>query len=241
MIIYPAIDLLDGQVVRLAKGDFATAKVYSADPIEQARNISSAGASWMHVVDLNGARDGKNAQGALIQKILSAASLNIQVGGGIRTLEQAIQWIEKGVKRVVVGSLAVTNPTATSQILKELEPSRVTLALDVKIANGVAVAATHGWKDDGGKKLEDLLNFYSDQGLEHLLCTDISRDGMLTGPNTELYVGLKQKFPTLQIQASGGISSLEDLKGLKEKGIHGAITGRALYEGRFTLEEALTC
>lgn len=242
MNLYPAIDLIDGRCVRLAQGDFNRVSHYSPSPLDVAADYARRGAKFMHVVDLDGARAGSPQQGKLIAAMAHGSQLSIQTGGGIREVGQAVSLIQQGISRVVIGSLAVKKPAAAKEILKVLTPAHFTLALDVRLsAEGEPMVATEGWKNDETLSLWDCLQEYVGLGLVHLLCTDISRDGMLNGPNVALYLSILKKYPQLELQASGGVGALRHLTTLKQAGIPGAIVGKALYEKRFTLEEALAC
>ncbi len=242
MIIYPAIDLRGGRVVRLTEGKFDQEKTYGTDPVAVAQGFKAAGAAWLHVVDLDGAKDPAKRQTALVEKIVRESGLRVQTGGGIREEAQITTLLAAGVERVIVGSLAVRQPDLVRGWLKSFGPEKIILAPDVRLDNtGIPRIAAAGWQETTGVALDDFLTGYLAFGLVHILCTDISRDGKLTGPNSALYGHLVQRFPTLQIQASGGVSSLDDLRVLKTTGSSGAIVGRALYENKFTLQEALAC
>jgi phosphoribosylformimino-5-aminoimidazole carboxamide ribotide isomerase len=240
MIIYPAIDLRGGRVVRLTEGMFDQEKSYGDDPLAVAKDFAASGATWLHVVDLDGAKDPARRQTTLVQKLARESGLRMQTGGGIRDESQIAALLAAGARRVIVGSLAAKQPELVRSWLKKFGPESIILSPDVRLdADGIPRVAAAGWQESTGVALDDFLNGFLAAGLVHILCTDISRDGKLTGPNTALYVQLVKKFPTLQIQASGGVSSLDDLRGLKPTGSAGAIVGRALYEKKFTLKEAL--
>lgn len=242
MIIYPAIDLRGGRVVRLTEGKFDQEKSYGDDPLAVARGFRAAGATWLHVVDLDGAKDPAQRQTPLVEKLARESGLRVQTGGGIRDEAQVAALLGAGVERVIVGSLAVRQPDLVRGWLQSFGPERIILSPDVRLdAAGVPRIAAAGWQETTGVALDDFLAGYLPAGLKHILCTDISRDGRLTGPNTALYAALVKKFPSLQIQASGGVSSLDDLRGLRPTGCAGVIVGRALYEHKFTLQQALAC
>jgi len=242
MIIYPAIDLRGGRVVRLTEGKFDQEKTYGDDPLAVAREFAAAGATWLHVVDLDGARDPAKRQTALVQQLARESGLRVQTGGGIRDGAQVAGLLEAGAQRVIVGSLAVKQPGLVCDWLKQFGPERIILSPDVRLDDaGTPRIAAAGWQESTGVALDEFLNGYLAAGLIHILCTDISRDGKLTGPNTALYAQLVEEFPALQIQASGGVSSLADLQALQATRAAGAIVGRALYEKKFTLQEALAC
>jgi len=242
MIIYPAIDLRGGRVVRLTEGKFDQEKTYGDDPLLVARGFAAAGATWLHVVDLDGAKDPNQRQTALVQKLATESGLLVQTGGGIREVNQIESLLSAGAQRVIVGSLAVKEPARVREWLGRFGGERIILAPDVRLdAGGIPRIAAAGWQESTGVALDDFLTGYLPAGLRHILCTDISRDGKLTGPNTALYAGLIKRFPTLQIQASGGVAALADLPTLRAAGAAGVIVGRALYEKKFTLQEALAC
>jgi phosphoribosylformimino-5-aminoimidazole carboxamide ribotide isomerase len=240
MIIYPAIDLRGGRVVRLTEGKFDQEKSYGDDPLAVARGFQAAGATWLHVVDLDGAKDPAKRQTPLVEKLARDSGLRVQTGGGIRDETQVAALLAAGVARVIVGSLAVREPARVRGWLKTFGPERIILSPDVRLDDtGVPRIAAAGWQETTGVALDDFLAGYLSAGLVHILCTDISRDGKLTGPNASLYAALVKKFPALQLQASGGVSSLDDLRALRATGAAGAIVGRALYENKFTLQQAL--
>jgi phosphoribosylformimino-5-aminoimidazole carboxamide ribotide isomerase len=242
MIIYPAIDLRGGHVVRLTEGRFDQETSYGTDPLAVAHDFAAAGATWLHVVDLDGAKDPARRQTALVQTLARASGLRVQTGGGIRDGDQISALLEAGARRVIVGSLAAKQPELVRGWLKEFGAERIILAPDVRLdAQGTPRVAAAGWQESTSLALDDFLQGFLAAGLVHILCTDISRDGRLTGPNTALYRQLATRFPALQIQASGGVSSLDDLRALQTTGAAGAIVGRALYEKKFTLKEALAC
>ena len=241
MIIYPAIDIRQGRCVRLHQGQFDQETVYGDDPLEIARRFSAAGSKWLHVVDLDGAKGGASAQCALIWT-LTQAGASIQTGGGIREAAAVLGHFQHGIGRIVVGSLALSQPDLVKGWIKEHGAERIVLALDVRpVENHGYAIATHGWQQQTAMDLFTVLDDFVAAGLKHLLCTDISRDGALEGPNLALYRRLRAQFPDLAVQASGGIARLSDLRDLQDIGVAGAVIGKALYEGRFTLAEALAC
>ncbi len=240
MVIYPAIDLLDGSCVRLKQGVFTDRKVYSDDPIGMLRNFEEAGATHVHIVDLSGAKDPTRHQRPLISKLVAATKLRIQVGGGLRDLESAHELLRAGADRVVIGSAAISNPDLVMRLLAEVGGGRVTLALDVRLdQSGVAQVATHGWQEQSGMQIAEALVPFSRAGLERVLCTDIGRDGMMQGPNLALYQSLSADFPGLEFQASGGVGTLDHLLALRDGGVRSVVVGKALYEGAIDLKEAL--
>lgn len=238
--IIPAIDLLDGSCVRLLHGDFDQCKVYELDAARLAATYAKEGAKWLHVVDLAASRDGAAADTRPLFRLLGLADQSVQTGGGVRNEKDIEARLENGADRVVVGSLSVNEPETFARWLKQFGPDRLVAALDVRIDDdGIPWPRTHGWTRGSEQSLWSLLDYYSDKGLKHLLCTDISRDGALTGPNNQLYTEITSRYPDLLVQASGGVSGLLDLQELKPTGAHSVITGKALLEGCFTVAEAL--
>ena len=241
MIVYPAIDLRHGRCVRLSQGRFNQVTTYSGDPLTVARDFAAAGAAWLHVVDLDGAKDGNAAQTDLIRRIAADSGLKVQTGGGIRSEDQISGHLDAGIARVVIGSLALTNPGLVATWLDRFGRDRIVLALDVKSEEDRWHVTTHGWQKDSGKTLFEVIDEYGAAYLRHLLCTDVARDGLLGGPNVALYREIHVRYPKLAVQASGGVAGIADLAALREAGAAGAVVGKALYEGRLTLAEALAC
>jgi len=241
-MIYPAIDLMDGGCVRLFKGDFDQRTNYDVSPIEVARKCAEAGAEWMHIVDLDGAKHGKAEQAELIIQIAQYCGLKIQTGGGLREIAHIQRLLAGGVERVVIGSLAVTNPQMVKFWIKELGQERVVVALDVNIGeDNQPYPATRGWTETAKRTLWDVLDDYMGTGLRTILVTDISRDGALVGANVDLYKQIIMNYPTLNLITSGGVGTLKHVQDLKALNPHGIIIGKALYEDRFTLSEAIKC
>lgn len=234
MIVYPAIDLIDGRAVRLRQGRFDDSTVYSTAPAEALRQFAAAGAEWAHVVDLDGARTGAPAQHGLIAGLAKSAPLRLQVAGGFRERDHLAAMFKAGVGRIVIGSLAVSQPETVRSWIAEYGPERIALSLDVRLVEGTPFVAIAGWSEDSGRSLWEVAGLYPDA--RHLIVTDISRDGMLGGANAELYSEIARRFPELAVQASGGVSSLSDLARLPTDGV---IIGKALWEGRISLGEAL--
>ena len=240
LTIIPAIDLLDGCCVRLLHGDFNKCKVYDLDAGRLAADYAAQGAEWLHVVDLAASRDGPRADTRPLLKLLEGATQWVQTGGGVRAEADVQVRLDHGARRVVVGSICVTRPDRFLAWLETFGPERLVAALDVRLdEEGTPRPRTHGWTRGAGQTLWELLDFYSDRGLRHVLCTDIGRDGALTGPNLDLYSEIAGRYPGLEIQASGGVSGLRDLRQLVGTGVAAAITGKALLEGCFTVTEAL--
>lgn len=241
-MIFPAIDLMDGGCVRLFKGDFNQRTDYEITPLEVAKLCAEQGAEWIHIVDLDGAKHGKTEQADLICSIAKEAGLKVQTGGGLRELSHIHRLLEGGVERVVIGSLAVTNPVMVKFWMNELGGERVVLALDIRLNDeGVPIPATKGWTESGGKSMWDVLDDYSASDLKTILVTDIDRDGVLAGANVALYKEIRQRYPDLNLITSGGVGSLDHVKDLKALSPHGIIIGKALYEDKFTLKEAIAC
>jgi len=239
MLLIPAIDLRGGQCVRLLQGRFDAETVYASDPAEVLDRYLALGARQIHVVDLDGARDGSQGNRDAIRRIAElAGQAAIQVGGGVRTREVAEELLALGAARVVVGSVAVTQPDEVASWLGAFGPERVVLALDARLdEGGTPRLATHGWERQTGTSLWDAVERYLPAGLRHVLCTDVARDGALSGPNVALYEQCARRFPGVAWQASGGVASIADLQALAATGVAAAISGRALLEGRFTAGE----
>lgn len=241
-MIIPAIDLIDGRCVRLYKGDFNQRTDYEEAPIDVAKRFAAEGATKIHIVDLDGAKHGEAAQIDLIIKIAKESGLAVQTGGGIREISQIQRLLEGGVDRVVVGSLSVTNPQMVKFWINNFGAEKIVVALDVHLNDeGIPFPATKGWTEAGAKSLWHVLNDYSGSGLKNILITDIGRDGVLGGSNVDLYKEVQSKYPTLDIITSGGVGSLKDVKALKAIKPDGIIIGKALYENRFSLPEAIEC
>ena len=240
MQIIPAIDLLDGGCVRLKHGDFNERQNYAADPVELAGEYAAQGARWLHVVDLAASRDGSSADIKPLLRLLRKSPQSVQTGGGVRDETDLQLRLDHGADRVVVGSICVTQPERFADWLSEIGPDRMVAALDVEIDDsGVPWPRTHGWTHCSARSLWQLLDYLAGKGLRHLLCTDIGRDGAMTGPNLELYREVVSRYPDLSVQASGGVSGLADLEQVAQTGVDAVITGKALLEGCFTVAEAM--
>ena len=240
--ILPAIDVRDGAVVRLNQGDYQRQTVYAHSPIETIETYARDGASWLHLVDLDAARVGRYTLTPLVGAIRARTSLEVQTGGGIRAESEVEALLAAGARRVVVGTLAVREPERVAGWVRTFGAERITLALDARQdERGLWQLPVKGWTEATGRTLEDLLALYTEAGLRHVLCTDIARDGMLSGFNVDLYRSLAAGFPHLEIQASGGVRDLDDIRAAKQAGARAAILGRALLERRFELKDALTC
>ena len=235
MRVIPAIDCINGKVARLSQGDFDQVTNYALDPVEQAINFEQQGFTHLHLVDLDGARMGKVQQTAVISEIKKRTSLIVDFGGGIKTTEDLERVFSSGAEKVNIGSLAITRPEIFSTWLKAFGGNRFILSADVRRG----FIFIDGWKTNSGKILEDVIYQFSQEGLKTVTCTDISKDGMLTGPAVDFYRGLKKSFPDLEIIASGGVSSVADLVELKKAGCTAAIAGKSLLEGRISTEDLL--
>ena len=231
--IIPAIDIIEGKCVRLTKGDYDTKKVYNDDPLEVAKMIESFGVRRLHVVDLDGAKSQHIVNYNIIEQIADHTSLVIDFGGGIKTNEDIDIAFASGASLVTIGSIAVKNPELFSEWLDKYSPAKVILGADVK--NGLI--SINGWKEEGNDQLMPFLQNYVNQGVENVLCTDISKDGMLEGPAIELYKQIMEQFPKMRLIASGGVSCIEDIEALDAAGIPAVVFGKALYEGKIKLEE----
>jgi len=238
MQLIPAIDLRGGRVVRLEQGDYDRETRYSDDPVELALRYQKAGARILHLVDLDGARSGNEENLATIGQICSALDIPVQTGGGVRCLEDIELRIDKGAARVVIGSLCVQNPTAVCAWIEALGGEAIVAGLDVaRGLDGQWIPRAAGWTQSGDFDLFTLLDRLADAGLEHLLCTDIERDGMFSGPAIGLYESITQRYSKLKVQASGGVARSADLQRVAATGVSGCIVGRALLEGRIEMDE----
>lgn len=241
-MIIPALDLIDGNVVRLHQGDYAKQTDYGNDPLPRLQQYEQQGAKLLHLVDLTGAKDPQKRQITLLKKLLAGVSVPVQVGGGIRSEEDVKALLEAGATRVVIGSTAVTQPELVKTWFERYGGEVIVLALDVRInQQGVKEIAISGWQENSNLSLEQAIEIYQPYGLKHVLCTDISKDGTLTGSNVNLYQEISQQYPDIALQASGGIGCLADIAKIPSSGAAGVIVGRALLEGKFTVAEAIEC
>lgn len=240
MIVYPAIDLKGGVCVRLMHGRFDQVTRYDENPAARLAGFALSGASWAHIVDLDGAEAGRAMQHGLIRELAGSIDIRIQSGGGVRSDDDIRALLAAGVDRVVIGSLAITRPEAVAGWLEQFGPERITLALDVRADGDHYVPALKGWTETAGIDLWAALDRYPPGTVRHVLVTDVGRDGALTGPNLDLLAEIIQRRPDLALQASGGVATLDDLTAAKAIGCDGIIVGRALYEARFTVAEAVT-
>jgi phosphoribosylformimino-5-aminoimidazole carboxamide ribotide isomerase len=238
MLIIPAIDLQDGQCVRLKQGQFDRATIYQSRPAQLAQHYAALGATRLHVVDLDGAKLGDMQQLDLIHSMQSA-TMAIQAGGGIRSTATAQACLAAGISTLVIGSIAISDPSLTIQLITEINAKNIVLALDIHIKNGIPSPAIHGWQTATEQNAWDVVEFYQDLGITTVLCTDIAQDGMMEGPNFKLYEEAIHRFPTLAWQASGGIRHINDIRALAALGVSAVILGRILYETEFDLSSCL--
>jgi len=238
MLLIPAIDLRNGRCVRLFQGDFGAETRYDLEPHELLLRYRGLGASWLHVVDLDGAKDGQLANRAVIVALASQSAVKLQVGGGARSAETIDDLLRHGVDRVVIGSAAAERPDEVAEWISRFGADRITLAFDVRLdEEGVPRVRTRGWTEGTGLSMWDAIARYPAGSIKHLLCTDIARDGALTGPSLDLYREAVQRFPDLAWQASGGVRNAADLAALARIGVAAAVSGKALLEERITSEE----
>lgn len=240
-MIIPAFDFLEGKAVRLYQGNYFDKKFYNIDLFQHLIDYYNKGVKIIHLVDLNGAKNSKNRQLKLFKDIISNTKIPIQIGGGIRTEKDINTLFELGFKRVVIGSSSVINKAEVKKWLKIYGSNKIVLALDINIINNHKRISIHGWSKETNFTLEEIIDFFSTENLKHVLCTDISKDGTLSGPNILLYKEIVKKFKYIQFQASGGVSSISDIVSLKNTGVNSVIIGRSLLEKRFTIQEALEC
>jgi phosphoribosylformimino-5-aminoimidazole carboxamide ribotide isomerase len=233
LTIYPAIDMRGGKCVRLLQGDYDKETIYGDSPFEMAKSFAEAGAEWIHMVDLDGAKDGKRVNDRFVIEAAQNLDAKVQIGGGIRSEADILHYLENGVDRVIIGSIAVSNPEFAIEMIEKYG-AKIAVGIDAK--NGYV--ATHGWLDTSSVKAVELGKRFADAGAETFIFTDIATDGTLAGPNIDAVWELAE-VTGKNVIASGGVSSLADLQAIAQKGIRGAIVGKALYENRFTLKEAL--
>jgi len=241
MQIIPAIDLRAGCVVRLKQGDYAQETRYEFDACTLAADYADAGATWLHLVDLDGAKSGAFENLRVIEKIAAAERLAVQAGGGVRSEDDVQRLLDAGVARVVVGSVAVREPEKVEQWISRYGEDRLCIALDTRSENGIWRLPSAGWTQSEGATLDELAPRYANAGVKHLLCTDISRDGMLSGPNLDLYAYVQRIAPQLSLIASGGVRDLADVRALRAQQVGGVVLGRSLLEGKLILAEAFSC
>ena len=234
MNIIPAIDLIDGKAVRLQKGDYNKVTVYSDTPVDVAKSFYSCGARFLHLVDLDGAKSGKADNFKTIKQIVEATELSVEVGGGIRNMDIVDLYANAGVDRIILGTAAVTDPDFLKAAVAKYK-ERIAVGVDIKDE----MVAIKGWTEISALSCYDFCKQLAELGVSTVICTDISKDGMMAGTNLELYKGLVRDFPSIRIVASGGVSTLDDVRALKEMNVFGAILGKALYTSAIDLAEAV--
>lgn len=233
MNIFPAIDIIDGKAVRLFKGDYNQKTVYNNSPLEVAKEFEKSGAKFLHLVDLDGAKSGDTPNFELIKSIAQNTSLKIEIGGGIRSDAVIKKYLDAGVMRVILGTIAIENPEFTENAVKKYGDA---IAVGIDIQDGFV--ATRGWTEISKVSCDEMFSRMESLGVKTVICTDISKDGAMSGTNLELYRDLSEKY-SIDIVASGGVSSISDIKALREMNMYGAILGKALYEGAVNLTEAI--
>ena len=231
--LIPAIDIIDGKCVRLTKGDYDTKKIYNEDPVSVAKEFEAHGIRRLHVVDLDGARSKHIVNDKVLQRIARETNLVIDFGGGIKTDEDVARAFEAGAHMITIGSIAVTDPERSMEWLHKYGPEHIVLGADVR--NGRV--SINGWKEDSQEELVPFLDRYLSEGMRNVLCTDISKDGMLQGPAIALYREVMEHYPDCHLIASGGVSSMDDIRALEAAGIPAVVFGKAIYEGKLKLEE----
>ena len=233
MRIIPAIDIIDGKCVRLSKGDYGTKKIYNENPLEVAKSFEAHGIEYLHLVDLDGAKAGAVKNWSVLETICKNTSLKIDFGGGLRTTAEAAKAFSIGVNQITGGSIAIKNRAVFLEWIKEFGGERIILGVDVKDEQ----VAVHGWLETTDVSLMDFIQSYISEGVQTVICTDIAKDGMLQGASMDLYQRMQNRFPDLKIIDSGGVANLEDLREIEKMGLHGAIFGKAFYEGRISLND----
>ena len=240
MNIIPSIDLQDGRCVRLKKGQFNQVTIYEDAPTTVIKQYEAAGAKYIHIVDLDGAKDSSVSQLNNIISLKQATNLNMQVGGGIRTADSVKKLLSGGIDKIVLGSLAISDPNYTKRLLEEFGATNFVLAFDVKLdSQNTPFVAINGWQTETEQTLWQVIDNYISTGIQDVLCTDINKDGMLSGPNFNLYNECTRSYPNLKFQASGGIRNSNDIQALTKAGLSASIIGKALFENKITLAEAL--
>ena len=236
MHIIPAIDVIGGQCVRLTQGDYLQKKIYAKDPVAVARKLEQAGLQRLHLVDLDGAKEGRMVNGAVLKNICTQTRLKVDFGGGVRSDRSIDQAFAAGAAQITAGSVAVKNKEMVGHWIKKYGAERIILGADVKNDQ----IAINGWQEGSGLDVFDFIEAYSDEGIRYVVCTDVSRDGLLQEPSVALYQRLMDRFPGIKLIASGGVASRDDLRKLEDVGVYGAIVGKAIYEEKITLEELKT-
>jgi phosphoribosylformimino-5-aminoimidazole carboxamide ribotide isomerase len=233
MLVIPAIDIIDGKVVRLSKGEYDSVITYNKTPLEQAKIYNDLGFEWLHVVDLSGSKDGNINTSKIIEEIKNQTNLKIEFGGGIRTKNDVVQLNDLGVDGIIIGSMSVTNKTEFESIFEVINPDKIIIAADV-LDYTIRIK---GWTENSNIHLFDHIEYCKGLGIKNYLCTDIAVDGMLTGPSYTLYNETIKKYPDIELTASGGVSSMNDIIRLMELEVRGVVVGKAIYENKINLEE----
>jgi len=233
MLIIPAVDIINGEVVRLSKGEYESKVSYKKTPLEYAEVYNDLGFEWVHIVDLSGSKDGKINAAKIIEIIINKTKLKVEFGGGIRSKRDAVMLDNIGVEGIIIGSLSVLNKEEFESILEDVAPSKIIIAADV-LDYKIRIK---GWTENSNAHLFDHIEYCRKLGIENFLCTDISVDGMLTGPNFGLYQTTIEKFPEIKLTASGGVGNIDDIMKLKELPVRGVVVGKAIYENKINLEE----
>ncbi len=233
MLIIPAIDIIDGKVVRLSKGKYESKVNYNKTPLEQANIYDDLGFEWLHIVDLSGSKDGKINTKTIIEEIKNETNLKLEFGGGIRSKQDVVSLNNIGIDGIIIGSLSITNRDEFESIFNDIEPSKIIIAVDV-LDYKIRIK---GWTEDSNIHLYSHIDYCNNLGIENFLCTDIAVDGMLTGPNYDLYNSTLEKFPNIKLTASGGVSNIDDLLKLNKLPIRGVVIGKAIYENKIDLKE----
>lgn len=232
MRIIPAIDIIEGKCVRLTQGDYAQKKIYNENPLEVAQQFEAAGFRYLHLVDLDGAKAKKVINLKVLEQIARQTSLQIDFGGGVQSDEDLEKVFNAGAKQITAGSIAIRNPDLVQKWIDTYGAERIILGADVR---GEQIAVS-GWQEVASQSLWEFLDFYEKKGIQYVICTDVSKDGLLQGTATHLYQKILQKFPTLKLIASGGVASLQDIEALQNIGVKGVIIGKAIYEGKISLQ-----
>lgn len=231
--IVPAIDIIDGKCVRLTMGDYSQKKTYNENPLEVAKSFEDAGLKYLHLVDLDGAKSNKVVNLPVLQSIVRETNLIVDFGGGVKSTEALEMVLEAGANQVTVGSMAVKSPELFFEWLEKYGIEKLILGADVRNE----MISINGWKEDSNITIYEFLKNYASQGVKHVVCTDISKDGMLAGSSMELYKKLLEEFPSIELIASGGVTTIEEVMELKTAGLAGAIIGKAIYEGNITIDQ----
>lgn len=236
MRIIPAIDVIDGKAVRLEKGDFNKKKIYAEDPVEIAKQFQDAGIRYLHLVDLDGAKKGELVNQSILEKIKNQTSLTVDFGGGIRTIEDLKSLFEAGADQINIGSLSIKAPEKIDAFLKAYNADKIILSPDVKNRK----IAVHGWQEESDIDIFEYIDNYVKKGISYYVCTDIEKDGMLSGSSIGLYQEILKRNNKIKLIASGGVSNIDELDELRKSGLNGVIIGKAIYEGRITLKSLTT-